>query len=192
MTMTDKDIVLDYQQAKDRNAQIGILADLNQCDKAKILAILEKGGALDAANALRERCARVMEEKGVTQLELAGLARIGKDTLNRFLCGKHRPQESTAQKLTAVLDRLEFEADVPEPKPKPTPVFKPKPKDQPEDQPKPEPATKQPESVTLTREEAEALLGLLTDVLPEYIEGKVANMDLLEVHMLTGIYQKCL
>ena len=48
------------------------------------------------------------------------------------------------------------------------------------------------ESVTLTPEEAEALLGLLTDVLPEYIEEKVANMDSLKVHTLTGIYQKCL
>jgi hypothetical protein len=48
------------------------------------------------------------------------------------------------------------------------------------------------ESVTLTPEEAEALLGLLTDVLPEYIEEKVANMDLTKVHTLTGIYQKCL
>jgi hypothetical protein len=48
------------------------------------------------------------------------------------------------------------------------------------------------EGVTLTRDEAEALLALLTDILPEYIQDKAANMDLLEVHQLTGIYQKCL
>jgi hypothetical protein len=58
---------------------------------------------------------------------------------------------------------------------------------------KPAPAAApNPEGVTLTRDEAEALLGLLADVLPEYIQDKAANMDLLEVHQLTGIYQKCL
>lgn len=43
MEMTDYEIMESYRNAKYRDKQIGILADLNNCSKAKIKKILEKG-----------------------------------------------------------------------------------------------------------------------------------------------------
>ena len=44
MTMSDADIVKEYREAKDKKAQIGILADLNTCSRDEIKEILIKGG----------------------------------------------------------------------------------------------------------------------------------------------------
>lgn len=38
--MTESEIIRNYQQAKDKKKQIGILADLNLCDKATIEKIV--------------------------------------------------------------------------------------------------------------------------------------------------------
>lgn len=39
--MTEEAIVADYRQAKQKNKQIGILADLNQCKRSDIVEILQ-------------------------------------------------------------------------------------------------------------------------------------------------------
>lgn len=44
MTMTPEEICREYDQAKSPVKQIGILADLNQCSKARIKEILVAGG----------------------------------------------------------------------------------------------------------------------------------------------------
>lgn len=44
MQMTVEEIIRNYTQAKDKSKQIGILADLNGCDKEKIRAILISKG----------------------------------------------------------------------------------------------------------------------------------------------------
>ena len=44
MQMTVEEIIRSYTQAKDKSKQIGILADLNGCDKEKIRAILISKG----------------------------------------------------------------------------------------------------------------------------------------------------
>lgn len=44
MTMTDEEICRDYRAAKSPLKQVGILADLNNCPKAKIKEILIAGG----------------------------------------------------------------------------------------------------------------------------------------------------
>lgn len=180
MTMTDKDIILDYNQAKDKDAQIGILADLNQCSKEKILEILKTGGALKPGHSdgLVERCKRVLEERGLSQSKFCRKYGLSQSTLSQFIRGESKSSPAMMERIAAALDKLESGKEPPESNGQPKPVSAPEPGLQ--------------ESVTLTPEEAEALLGLLTDVLPEYIEEKVANMDLLRVHTLTGIYQKCL
>ena len=42
--MTNEEILRDYRLAKAPLKQIGILADLNQCSKQKIIDILREGG----------------------------------------------------------------------------------------------------------------------------------------------------
>lgn len=44
MTMTNEEICRDYRAAKAPSKQIHILADLNQCDRKKIMEILVEGG----------------------------------------------------------------------------------------------------------------------------------------------------
>lgn len=44
MTMTNEEICRDYRAAKAPQKQIGILAELNQCDKERIKCILIEGG----------------------------------------------------------------------------------------------------------------------------------------------------
>ena len=44
MTMTETEIVKDFREAKDKRMQVGILADLNECSKEKIIEILKAGG----------------------------------------------------------------------------------------------------------------------------------------------------
>lgn len=44
MTMTNEEICRDYKAAKTPSKQIHILADLNQCDRKKIMEILVEGG----------------------------------------------------------------------------------------------------------------------------------------------------
>ena len=51
MTMTPAEIAKSYREAKDRRAQIGVLADLNACKKPDILAALVEAGELTPEDA---------------------------------------------------------------------------------------------------------------------------------------------
>ena len=51
MTMTPAEIAKSYREAKNRRAQIGVLADLNVCKKADILAALVEAGELTPEDA---------------------------------------------------------------------------------------------------------------------------------------------
>lgn len=44
MTMTEAEICKEFNEAKNRGMQVGILADLNVCDKEQILRILILNG----------------------------------------------------------------------------------------------------------------------------------------------------
>lgn len=44
MTMTEKEICREFNEAKNKGTQVGILADLNVCDKEQILRILILNG----------------------------------------------------------------------------------------------------------------------------------------------------
>lgn len=44
MTMTEKEICRDFNEAKNKGTQVGILADLNVCEKEDILRILILNG----------------------------------------------------------------------------------------------------------------------------------------------------
>ena len=44
MTMTKEDILKDFREAKDKRAQVKILADLNLCKPEDIIAILKEAG----------------------------------------------------------------------------------------------------------------------------------------------------
>lgn len=55
MTMTEEEIVRDYRQAKTKQKQIEILAELNACDKAEIKRILTEAGEQLPRNMGRKR-----------------------------------------------------------------------------------------------------------------------------------------
>lgn len=67
MTMTNEEIIRDYKAAKAPSKQINILADLNQCDRKKIMEILVAGGCKLPGNCENKPKAK---SKGVA---LAGL-----------------------------------------------------------------------------------------------------------------------
>ena len=53
MTMTPAEIAKSYREAKNRRAQIGVLADLNACKKPDILAALVEAGELTPEDAVQ-------------------------------------------------------------------------------------------------------------------------------------------
>lgn len=71
MTMTDAEIVANYRQAKDKRAQIGILADLNDTDAATIMDILREAGESVPRARLDSDKMEELYRKGLTDKELA-------------------------------------------------------------------------------------------------------------------------
>lgn len=53
MTMTPAEIAKSYREAKNRKSQIGVLADLNACKKADILAALVEAGEITPEDAVQ-------------------------------------------------------------------------------------------------------------------------------------------
>lgn len=54
MIMTHGEIVQSYKEAKEKTTQISLLAQLNDCPRSEIKAILESAGALDELDAPRK------------------------------------------------------------------------------------------------------------------------------------------
>lgn len=67
MVMTNEDIVRSYREAKDRRAQIKVLAELNVCPQELIIEILKEGGIdwreLPKARKKKEETAFTLAEK---------------------------------------------------------------------------------------------------------------------------------
>ena len=67
MVMTNEDIVRSYREAKDRRAQIKVLAELNVCPQELIIEILKEGGIdwreLPRARKKKEETAFALAEK---------------------------------------------------------------------------------------------------------------------------------
>lgn len=60
MQMSEEEIVIDYKQAKNKKAQVEILADLNACSKEQIIEILKRNG-ISSKELPRERKKAVAE-----------------------------------------------------------------------------------------------------------------------------------
>ena len=73
MTMANVEIVADYRQAKDKRAQIGILADLNSTDAATIKDILREAGELLPRTPLDSEKMEELYKKGLTDKEIASI-----------------------------------------------------------------------------------------------------------------------
>lgn len=96
MWMSDDEIVTSYREAKNKNAQIKILAELNACNPKEIKAVLAKAGVLDGiATAGRKPSKRVTEEMhkkirdlrrcGLTQREIAKRLEISQFAVSSHL-----------------------------------------------------------------------------------------------------------
>ena len=94
MQMTTHEIVQMYKEAADKNAQIGILADLNACKKEEILTILQEEGLLSGVKGKKQEKkagkkmvwteetkerVRLLLSEGMTVLEVA--ERMGLDAV---------------------------------------------------------------------------------------------------------------
>lgn len=55
MVMSVQEIAKSYQESKDKGAQIGILADLNDCDKEQIIVVLKGQGITDIPAPMAKR-----------------------------------------------------------------------------------------------------------------------------------------
>lgn len=89
MQMTIEEIIRSYTEAKDKSKQIGILADLNGCDKEKIRAILISKGC---------------------QMPTKGRPRKTSTSTKRTTSTKKKEPTSTEKTLEALVKKDEFES----------------------------------------------------------------------------------
>ena len=89
MQMTVEEIIRNYTQAKDKSKQIGILADLNGCDKEKIRAILISKGC---------------------QMPTKGRPRKTSTSTKRTTSTKKKESTSTEKTVESLVKKDEFES----------------------------------------------------------------------------------
>lgn len=106
--MTYYEIAASYRQAKDREEQISILADLNDCDRQTIREILvEEGETVKPcyADGLQGLVKRLRIERGLTMRQVAKMAGIGLSTLCEFEAGA-TPSKKTVKGLEKAVKKL--------------------------------------------------------------------------------------
>jgi DNA-binding XRE family transcriptional regulator len=111
MMMTCGEICASYRQAKHRNKQIGVLADLNCCDRAEIREILEYFGEIELKAKthnvrLAEREKELRIALGLSMRQVSKIAGIGKTTLSNFE-NRLPTSEKTVKAIAKVVKKLE-------------------------------------------------------------------------------------
>lgn len=110
--MTYSEICASYRQAKHRNKQIGVLADLNDCNRADIREILEEFGeikpkAKQTHNVkLSARVKSLRLELGLSMRQVAKMAGMGRTTLGTFEAGMPAT-EKTINRVAKAVEMLE-------------------------------------------------------------------------------------
>lgn len=183
MTMTDKDICLEYRQAKDKDAQIGILADLNQCSEGQIADILRRGGEQietpsNDQEELRERVRQTPKKYGLSRSQFCKEYGLNCGTLRSFINGGSNVSAGMADRIAAALDKLESGKEPPV-KTKPVKAAT--------------PAPNQP-GVTLTKAEAGVLVEYLEESIYGYTMNSLASSEprecLYKLYELFGAYKR--
>ena len=105
MTMTPAEIAKSYREAKNRRAQIGVLADLNACKKADILAALVEAGELTPEDA-----AQLQPKKPGPKPRPAPAADPPREGYTRLIVEPPAPQEQTPTPEPEELDHALAEA----------------------------------------------------------------------------------
>lgn len=105
MTMTPAEIAKSYREAKNRRAQIGVLADLNACKKADILAALVKAGEITPEDA-----AQLQPKKPSRPPRPAPAAEPPREGYTRLIVEPPAPQEQTPTPEPEELDHALAEA----------------------------------------------------------------------------------
>jgi ABC-type Na+ transport system ATPase subunit NatA len=112
MMMTCGEICASYRQAKHRKKQIGVLADLNCCDRAEIREILEYFGEIESKSKqthnvrLAEREKELRLALGLSMRQVSKIAGIGKTTLSNFE-NRLPTSEKTVKAIAKVVKKLE-------------------------------------------------------------------------------------
>ena len=75
MTMTESEICVSYRQAKNKNEQVKILADLNLCKPEDITELLARNGYITGTPQVKKQEEKKMPSKGrILQLSLNGIS----------------------------------------------------------------------------------------------------------------------
>ena len=83
MTMTNEEICRDFRQAKAGTKQIGILAELNQCDKETIKRILVEGGEKLPGNMVAPGERKAPKPKAEPKVDETATAPMKPEPVNR-------------------------------------------------------------------------------------------------------------
>ena len=105
MTMTPAEIAKSYREAKNRRAQIGVLADLNACKKADILAALVEAGEITPEDAVQ-----LQPKKPGRPLRPAPAAESPREGYTRLIVEPPAPQEQPPAPEPEELDHALAEA----------------------------------------------------------------------------------
>ena len=107
--MTPAEIAKSYREAKDRRAQIGVLADLNACKKPDILAALVEAGELTPEDAVQLQPKKPSRPPRQTPAP-APAADTPREGYTRLIVEPPAPQEQTPTPEPEELDHALAEA----------------------------------------------------------------------------------
>lgn len=127
LAMTDEEIVISYREAKSQKEQITILAQLNACQKADIIAVLERCGleipssflvntrATKATRTAQKetskpeykdfavRLRQVIDHDGRAQKDIAYAAGISQAVISRYVTARGLPRADIMERLAKTL-----------------------------------------------------------------------------------------
>lgn len=128
MWMTDGEIVMSYNHAENRNRQITILAELNECDAISVIQALNRRGIRPAArrpprvrevkgtgrpwtcdNEIKKRAAEYNAALGVllsmyTQAELSRICGVRRWMINSYALHRKTPSTDTFERMLQGLE----------------------------------------------------------------------------------------
>lgn len=92
MTMTPDEIYADYRDAKDKTAQIGIMAELNLCTQQEIIKILEDMGVDPSKDEVKPK-KRTYRKRAKAEEQMAEKCKTAQEQQSEKPCGQQAVEE---------------------------------------------------------------------------------------------------
>ena len=106
MQMSNEDIVKEYRESKNKKGQIQILADLNACDREKIVRILTSHGAME------EKKPKAAGKEKVAPVQQSPIALVVPEIVKEALSQKMIELQEAIDKYKAKQKESEEQLDV--------------------------------------------------------------------------------